>query len=238
MELANRIRASLTILAAATLAALMVALPVQAQTVRLDEGTFRVLVAGREVGMETFSIRQNGAGADAVIIAQGRVVLEQNGGSELVANVQLTGAGLRPVAYDLELRGGDARRIHGSVTGRRASARITAGSETFREYLVTDGAVVLDDGVAHHYYFVAQRVAAGATSVPIMIPRESRQVQATITAGGQESISAGGSTVQARRLTVQPEGSDVRTVWVDGSGRVLRVEVPARNYVAVRTTLP
>jgi hypothetical protein len=223
---------------AAPLLALVVAVPAAAQTVRLDEGTFRLLVGGREVGMETFSIRQNGTGADAVIIAQGRVVLEQNGGSEIVANVQLAGAGLRPVAYDLELRGGDARRIAGSVTGRRASARITAGAETFREYLVTDGAVVLDDGVAHHYYFVAQRAAAGATAVPIMVPRESRQAQATIVAGGEESVSAGGTTVRARRLTVQPAGGDVRHVWVDAAGRVLRVEVPARDYVAVRTTLP
>jgi hypothetical protein len=222
----------------AVVTAALTALPAAAQTVRIDEGTFRILLGGREVGMETFSIRQNGTGADAVIIAQGRVVLEQNGGSEVVANVQLAGAGLRPVAYDLELRGSDARRIHGSVSGRRASARIAAASETFREYLVTDGAVVLDDGVAHHYYFIAQRAAAGAATVPIMVPRESRQIQATIAIGGTESTSAGGTTVQARKITVQPDGGDVRNIWVDSQGRVLRVEIPARNLVAVRTTLP
>jgi hypothetical protein len=222
----------------AVVTAALTALPAAAQTVRIEEGTFRILLGGREVGMETFSIRQNGTGADAVIIAQGRVVLEQNGGSEVVANVQLAGAGLRPVAYDLELRGSDARRIHGSVSGRRASARIAAASETFREYLVTDGAVVLDDGVAHHYYFIAQRAAAGAATVPIMVPRESRQIQATIAIGGTESTSAGGTTVQARKITVQPDGGDVRNIWVDSQGRVLRVEIPARNLVAVRTTLP
>jgi uncharacterized protein (DUF2345 family) len=238
MKLANRIPAALTAIIGAVVAVSLFVVPAAAQTVQLDEGTFRLLVNNREVGMETFSIRQSGTGADAIITAQGRVVLQQNGGTELVANVQLAGAGLRPVAYDLELRGGDARRIHGSVTGRRASARITAGSETFREYLVTDGAVILDDGVAHHYYFIAQRASAGAATVPIMVPRESRQTQATITVGGNESVSAGGATVQARRLTVQPAGGDVRNVWVDGEGRVLRVEVPARNYVAVRTTLP
>lgn len=220
------------------LVAAVVALPASAQTVRIDEGTYRILLGGREVGTETFAIRQNGTGADAVIIAQGRVTLDQNGATEVVANVQLAGAGLRPVAYDLELRGGDARRIHGSVTGRRASARIAAGSETFREYLVTEGAVVLDDGVTHHYYFLAQRALAGATAVPIMVPRESRQVQATLALGGEESISAAGTTVRARRLTVQPAGGDVRHVWIDGSGRILRLEVPARNLVASRTAMP
>lgn len=230
MRLATWVMAAATLLAAGT--------PATAQTVQLDEGTFRLLVGGREVGVETFSIRRNGDGADAVVIAQGRVVLG-NGGDEVIANVQVAGAGLRPVAYDLELRGGDARRIRGSVTGNRAAARtVSPTGETMREYLVTDGAVVLDDGVAHHYYFIAQRAAAGATSTPIMVPRESRQMQATIALGEQESVSTGGTTTSGRRLTVQTAGGDARNVWIDPQGRVLRVEIPARGYVAVRTTPP
>jgi hypothetical protein len=210
--------------------------PAAAQTVRLDEGTFRILVDGREVGTETFSLRQNGTGADAVVIAQGRVVLDSN---ETTANVQLAGTGLRLVAYDVELSGADARRIRASVSGSRASARtLSAAGETMKEYLVSDGAVLLDDGVAHHYYMIAQRAEAGSRSTPILIPRESRQVQATITVAGSESVSAGGSTVTAQRIVVQPEGGDTRTVWVDAEGRVLRVEIPARNYVAVRAALP
>lgn len=211
-----------------------------AQTVNLDEGTFRILVDGREVGVETFSIRQNGEGADAVIIAQGRVVLDGDaGGNEVIANVQMEGAGLRPVAYDVELRGADARRINARVTGSRASARtLSPAGETMREYLVSDGALLLDDGVAHHYYFIARRSAAGAEGAAILIPRESRQVQATIAAPGTGSISAGGQTVRARQFVVTPAGGDARNVWVDGQGRVLRVEIPARRYVAVRTELP
>jgi hypothetical protein len=224
---------------AAGLIALVVPAPAAAQTVQVDEGTFRLLVGGREVGVETFSIRRNGEGADAVVIAQGRVVLNDNGGSEVIANVQVAGAGLRPVAYDLELRGADARRIRGSVTGSRASARtLSPTGETMREYLVTDGAVILDEGVAHHYYFMAQRAATGATRTPIMVPRESRQLVVTMAMGGEESVSAGGTTTRARRLTVELAGGDTRHVWIDAQGRVLRVEIPGRNYTAVRTTLP
>ena len=210
--------------------------PAAAQTVQLDEGSFRILVNGREVGTETFSLRQNGTGADAVVIAQGRVVLDAN---ETTANVQLAGSGLRLVAYDVELSGEDARRIRASVSGSRASARtVSSAGETMKEYLVSDGAVLLDDGVAHHYYMIAKRAEAGASSTPILIPRESRQVQATISVAGNESVSAGGSTVTAKKIVVQPRGGDVRSVWVDAQNRVLRVEIPARNYVAVRTALP
>jgi hypothetical protein len=211
--------------------------PATAQTVMLDEGTFRLLVGGREVGVETFTIRQNAEGADAVVIAQGRVVLEGDG--EVVANVQVAGAGLRPVAYDLVLRGADARQIRGSVTGSRAAARtMSPAGETMREYLVSAGAVLVDDGVAHHYYFLAQRAIGGATTAPVMVPRESRQVQATLTLGGEENVSIAGTTARARRLTVELAGGEARQVWIDGRGRVLRVEIPGRNYTAVRTTLP
>lgn len=221
----------------ALLAAMALALPASAQTVKLDEGTFRVMASGREVGLETFSIRQNGSGAEAVIIAQGRVVLQESTG--VTANVQLSGAGLRPVAYDVELRGTDARRISAAVTGSRASARtVSAAGETMKEYLVSDGAVLLDDGVAHHYFFLARRLSAGGSRIPVIIPRENRQVQATVTVAGEESVDVAGTSVRARKLVVETAGGDNRTAWVDAEGRVLRVEIPAKGYVAVRTALP
>jgi hypothetical protein len=37
---------------------------------------------------------------------------------------------------------------------------------------------------------------------------------------------------------VQPDGGEARHVWVDTLGRVIRVEIPDRNYVALRTELP
>jgi len=214
----------------------LLATPAAGQTVQLDEGTFRILVGGREVGTETFSLRQNGTGEDAVVIAQGRVVLDSN---ETTANVQLSGSGLRLVAYDVEISGDAAQRIRASVSRGRASSRtLSAAGETMKEYLVSEGAVLLDDDVAHHYYMIARRAEAGATNVAILLPRESRQVPATITRAGTESISIGGTSVQAQKIVVQPAGGDARTVWVDSQNRVLRVEVPARNYVAVRTDAP
>ena len=219
------------------LVALALAVPAGAQTVTVDEGSFRVLVGGREVGVETFSIRQNGTGSDAVVIAQGRVALPQ--AAEVLANVQFGGTVLRPVAYDVELRGADARRIRAAIAGSRASARtVSAGGETMKEYLVSDGAVLLDDGVAHHYYFLARRAAGGASRIPVIIPRENRQVQATVSADGEESVSVGGQSVRARRLTVSLPGGDTRTVWVDEGGRVLKVEVPSKAYSAIRSTPP
>ncbi len=220
-------------------AALFVAPGLHAQTTTLDEGTFRLLIDGREVGTETFSIRQSGAGERAVVIAQGRVVLASDGGEQVVSSLQLSGSPLRPAAYDLQVQGGDAERIAGRVVGGRFSARIVRPSgEQMREYLVSEGAVIADEGVAHQYYFLAQRVGADGGRVPLVIPRTSRQVWAQVGVTGGQSVQIGGRALPARRLDVQPQGGAAAQVWVDADGRVLRVAIPSSSFVAERTAAP
>lgn len=210
----------------------MAAAPAAAQTTTLDEGAFRILVNGREVATETFSIRQTGTGPGAIIIAQGRVALDGAGVDPLTASLELAPAGVR--AYQVEVSGEQPQRIAGRIVGGRFSARIrSAAGESMREYLASDGAILLDDGVAHHYYFLARRPGTVATQVPILIPRQSRQVSAQVTPGGTESIDVGGRTVQASRITVNAAGVE-RRVWTDPDGRILRVEIPTQGYVAIR----
>lgn len=219
--------------------ALLVPVALQAQTSTLDEGAFRLMVDGREIGTETFSIRQSGSGDRAVVIAQGRVVLADGGGEQVVSSLQLSGTPLRPAAYDLQVQGGDAERIAGRVVGGRFSARIVRPSgEQMREYLVSDGAVIADEGVAHHYYFLAERVGAEGGRVPLVIPRSSRQVWAEVSVTGGQNVQIGGRSVPARRLDVQPQNGAAAQVWVDAQNRVLRVAIPSSNFVAERSAAP
>ena len=113
-----------------------------AQTVTLDEGAYRISVGGKEVGTETFSIRQNGTGESAVVIAVGRVVLDADKGSQEVnSELQVAGHGLRPAAYEVRVQGSGAERITGRVVGSRFSAQIVSSAgESMREYLASDGA--------------------------------------------------------------------------------------------------
>lgn len=228
-----RITGILGLAAAATLAANP---PAAAQTVVVDEGSFRLSVNGTPVGTETFAIRRSGTGASATLIAQGRIALDS--GEQTRALLQVEGPGLRPSAYQIEVTGPEAQRIRGQAAGNRFRATIvsTAG-ETMREYLASEGAVVLDDGVAHHHYFLAGAVDADGR-VPIIIPRQSRQVSAVVEDAGTETIRIAGTAVTARRLDVEPAGMPGRTVWVDEQGRVLRLEIPDDGFVAERTALP
>lgn len=213
-----------------------VATPAAAQSTIIDEGSFRLSINGTAVGTESFSIRQSGTGSAATIVAQGRVVLDS--GEQTRGVLQVEGPALRPSAYQIEVTGAETQSIRGQAAGNRFRATIVSSAgETMREYLAGDGAVILDDGVAHHYYFLAE-VPERGERVPVIIPRQSRQVVSTVTSAGTESISVAGSTVSARRLRVEPNGLTPRTVWVDSQNRVLRLEIPADGFVAERTALP
>jgi hypothetical protein len=219
-------------------AGLALPLSADAQAGISDEGSFRITMDGRTVGTEEFSIRQTGSGAAVEIAASGTVQLNLPTGS-LELNPRLRATGLRadPVAYEIAVGGDTPRRIVGSLGAGRFSARIVSPTgEQLREYVASSGAVILDDGVAHHYYFLAQRIRNGR--VPVLIPRENRQVMATVTDHGEQPVNIGGTTVNLFRLTVQPDGGSERRVWVDSLNRVIRVEIPATNYVAVRTSIP
>lgn len=212
----------------------------RAQTVTLDEGSYRISVGGKEVGTETFSIRQNGTGDGAVIIAVGRVVLDADRGpQEVNAELQVAGKTLRPAAYEVRIQGSAAQRITGRVVGSRFSAQIVSSAgESMREYLAGEGAVLADEGVAHHYYFLARRLENGSGRIPVIIPRENRQVTAVVKTVGEERLNIGGQSVEAKKLSVTPAGGPERLVWVDSHSRVLRLEVPSSNFLAQRADAP
>lgn len=203
-----------------------------------DSGTFQVQVGGRDAGTEEFTIRQSGGGSGAEVVATGRVNLViPTGTVELSTRLQTSGFQAEPVAYEVTVGGTAPRKIVGSIGGGRFSARIaTPSGEQMREFVASSGATVLDDGVAHHYYFLARRMRSG--SVPVIIPRENRQVMATVRDAGPENVTIGEALVPLYHLEIQPEGGDLRHVWLDDLGRVIRVEIPSRGYVAVRTELP
>jgi hypothetical protein len=107
-----------------------------------------------------------------------------------------------------------------------------------REYLAGEGAVLADDGVAHHYYFLAKRLDQGAGRVPVIIPRQNRQVTATVAVAGNETLAVAGRSIEARKLSITSPGGPERIVWIDAQGRVLRMEIPSTSFLAQRVEAP
>jgi hypothetical protein len=210
-----------------------------AQSVTVDEGTFRILVDGREVGTERFAIRRSGSGADAQIIATAEIQMEvPEGRVDLRPALQASGGDMAVSAYQVKVSGDRQEEVTMELGERRFFTRIRSerGLEE-REYRAAPGTLLLDTGVAHQYYFVGHRAGTNGVTVPVMVPRERRQYDLRITVTGTETIQIGGQQVQARKLGLEG-GNETRSLWLDDEGRVLRVESGDGSFVAVRERLP
>lgn len=213
------------------------ALPVLggAQSVVVDEGTFSLSLRGTQAGTEQFTIRRAGVGDDAIVIANAVVRLDRGAGPmELHPLLEVTPLDDASVNYQLKVTGSETSELSVRVAGRRYVARIrTDAGEEEREFLARPGTRIVEEGVAHQYHFL-RGVREGSTT-PVIEPRTRRQMQFTATSA-EEELTLGAATVRARKLTLTA-GDDVRLVWFDAQGRVLRVEIPSQGYVAERQDL-
>lgn len=210
-----------------------------AQSVTVDEGSFTILMDGRRVGTETFAIRRSGTGAEAQVIATAEIRLElPEGRRDLRPALQVSGNDMAVSAYQIKVSGDRQEEVTLELGERRFFTRVrTERGLQEREYRAAPGTLLLDTGVAHQYYFVSHRASGEGTTVPVMIPREGRQFDLRITAGGNETLEVGGTQTTARVLTLEGQGES-RRLWLDDEGRVLRVEAEDGSWVAVRDRLP
>jgi hypothetical protein len=225
-------------LLSATLLAVPVALAAQVAVV--DDGSFTITRGGARIGHETFTIRRTAGPGGNVYVANATVDVD----TERLSPALRTDGSFSPLAYQLEVRDGNEvqERLKGFVGRGRFSAQVrTPQGESTKEYIVSDGALVLDDDVFHQYYFLAQRAerlgAAGGT-VPVVIPRRNIQEVMRVRPQGEERVVIGGTAVQARQIVLTEPGGATRHIWVDAQGRVLKVSLDARGIVATRDELP
>lgn len=222
-------------LAAAALSA-TVALPLGAQVVTLDEGTFTISRNGTPVGRESFTIRSSQGGtAGAVVQARATVSYDDR---RLTPVLKSDSVG-SPTEYQLEVRAGAnaSEVLKGSIRRGRFSATMqTPRGENMKEYVVSEGALVLDEDVFHQYYFLARGNRTG--SVPVVVPHRNVQVVMRIENRGSVPVSIGGKSIPARSFVLVEPGGANREIWVDGQGRVLKVEIPSRGITALRDEPP
>ena len=224
---------TLTLVALSTAAFASVA---TAQVATLDEGSFTISVNGSRVGREDFRIRSTPGSNGPEVVATASVsyanrrVLPQMRGDSLGV----------PLRYAVEVKDGPSvdERVEGMVGRGRVSARVkNSRGESANEFVVSQGAVVIDDDVFHQYYFITRR-SSPSGSVSVIVPRRNAQVTMRVTEAGSESISIGGASIDARRFTIVDPGGANREVWADASGRLLKVSIPSRGIVALRDDPP
>jgi hypothetical protein len=145
-----------------------------------------------------------------------------------------------PSRYVIEVKEGQSveERVDGSVFRGRVSARLkNSRGESANEFVVSPGALVIDDDVFHQYYFITRRQSP-VGPVSVIVPRRNTQVTIRVADGGTEKLTIGGSTLDARRFTIADPGGTNREVWADTAGRLLKVAIPSKGVVALRDDPP
>ena len=215
---------------------------VAAQAIEVDEGTFIVEVGGRTVGTETFRIRRSGFADNARTIAQGTLDIFQDGLRETTQSALGTiGLGMSLDAYQVKVSLPSELSIRLERRGNRMVSETSsaAGVEEreYRQAVRQTPTVVLDRFFAHHYFFVAPYQTPGGISISAILPRSGAQSTGTLRMTTVEPVVVGTATIQAQRLELRLDGA-VHDIWLDGQNRVLRVQIPSQDYVAVRRDPP
>lgn len=228
----NPVMKTLTLLA---LTAAVLSNSARAQVATLDEGSFTVTVKGDRVAREDFRIRKTPGGPIGLEIVATSTA--SYGGRRVVSQLQSDSAGA-PSRYVVEVKdaSGENERFEGAVGRNRVSARVRNGrGESANEFMVSPGAIVIDDEVFHQYYFLTRRPAG---SVSVIVPRRNTQVVMRIADAGSDKVSIGGTSLDARHFTIADPGGTDREVWADANGRLLKVAIPSRGVVALRDDPP
>jgi hypothetical protein len=204
--------------------------------VSLDEGSFTISRAGNRVGREDFSIRSSSTPAGPMLVARGvvsigarRIEPSQNtdtSGGVLNYNTTVKEGGRDVVTYS----GKSARDHYQAHTSRPEG-------ESSREFRLAPGTVAVEDEVMHQLWFIARR-GPGAV-VEVLSPLRNIVENVRVELVGNERITIDAQELPARHLRLRTEGSAVtRDVWLDPSGRLLQVVVPAAKILAVRDDPP
>ena len=207
-----------------------------AQVISLDEGSFTLTRSGERLGREDFSIRSSASTGGPPFVAHAVVSI---GTRRIEPRLNADSSG-SVFNYDTEIRdngrvsvtyGGTSARDHYQARTRRPDG------ESLREFRLPPGTVAADDDVVHQLWFIARR-GPGAV-VPVLAPLRNAVETVRVELVGTESLTIDSRDFRARHLRLRTEGSGAtRDVWVDASGRLLKVEIPAARLVAVRDEPP
>ena len=203
---------------------------VGAQTV--DQGVFRLSVHGEPIGQEEFVIQRTGSGAAQNTLARGTQTLD--GGGTITTHLQVTGPALTVFRYSVKVTGEDERAVNVARTGNRLQARtVAAWGEELREYRATPATLLLERGVAHHYFLLAPLLDAPPRSSHAVSPLSESEETLSGLRVTSATRDVAGETLQVRVMSFTV-GSSSREAWFDSSGHLVRVSDSSTGLVAER----
>ena len=111
---------------------------------------------------------------------------------------------------------------------------VARATERAREFPTGQRAAVLDDSVFALYLFAAWRGAAEPVSLTAIVPRGLRRETIQVQDLGVGPTTLNHDPATLRHVSVTGGPNIVVHVWLDGAGRIMKVEIPSRRLTAER----
>jgi hypothetical protein len=205
-----------------------------AQQTTVDEGSLLVTREGAPAAHEAFRLVRSGTGDRALYTASADV---RQGDRRLTATLSADASGAA-LLYRVEVRRGTTleERLQATARPGRLSVSLhTPERESAKEFVVPEGAHLVDDDLYHQLALLPLR--GETATLAVLAPRAGTQQTGRLVRRGAEQIVVDGQRVTATRWALDRSG-DPCDFWLDAAGRLLRVVRPARGVTAVREELP
>jgi hypothetical protein len=125
-------------------------------------------------------------------------------------------------------------RILGELGRGRFTVRLVArATERAREFATGPRTAVLDDSVFAPFVFAAWQASASPTALTAIFPRALRRETVQIRDLGLSSTTLNHDPARLRHVTWTGEQGTI-DLWLDESGRLMKVEIPARHLTVER----
>jgi hypothetical protein len=202
-----------------------------------EEGQFVILVSGREIGREKFSISSSSDSASSSSVTEFKDPAK-NRRVRIETQVNMDGSFL-PKDYQRKTEmGGQKVSLSGKFTQGQASFEYpVAGVMRKSGLLVGDKYVVLDENVFHHFIFLARLFDFNSgkkyQSFEVVIPQELDNGTLKISDSGKEKTSVRGKDKELHHLRLD-SGQVQIDLWVDDQKIVHKIALPSKGIEVLR----
>ena len=203
----------------------------------LDEGTFVVREDTVEVAREAFRLN-HGRLARGGIGWTLATTIRYDRTRPVVVLAPILDVTVDTLPATLQYDVADPRqpvRILGELGRGRFTVRFVARTtERAREFPAGGRPVVLDDSVFALYLFAAWRAAVQPSELTAIVPRGLRRDALQVQDLGLAPTTVNRAPVTLRHITLTGGPNQVVHLWLDGSARLIKVEIPSRRLSAER----
>ena len=212
--------------------------PALSQARELDSGVLVVSRGSEVIGREEFTLHRGqlseaGAGfVGAGFTVSATAYYPSSRSYASAASVITFGADSQPAGARMDLEGNGQTTTFVDFTARRITVRHrTSAGESAGQYPRSGRMLLIDDSI-----LCLLTLLPGANSGPVTLfyPRSGQTIRAPLEDLGVELTTVNGDERQLQHVTLGTD-DQIRHIWYDSRGHLIKVEIPAQNLIAVRS---